>query len=195
MSLLHIRGAQPSQKLAKKKKAKNFIQPLSNLHKNVQKIISTKKNNSISNPSFGINTMMDQKCFKFFMENFRNTNVQTRIPINTQECKSFLNKFNVDFVSERAQELANAKVLFTTKSTRRRYNATFIILLPIDYNFMLIILILLKLDFGILQIEMTANIGRQFEQFMQKAKACGFRYYYELVQLNLLNERFIIVRS
>ncbi|WBR61476.1 hypothetical protein [Drosophila suzukii associated hytrosavirus 1] len=155
----------------------------------------------MNSPSFGINTIMDQNCFRFFMDHCINavhTHMQSnkiRIPINTQECNNFLNKHNVKFINERTQELSNAKVLITTKTTRKRNNATFVIQLPVDYTEMLVFLLLIKIDFGPVQIELAPHVGKNLQKFMYKAKESGFRFYYDFIRLNVTNKRFIIIRS
>lgn len=198
MSLLHIRGAQPSKLSSSGSRArqpkKTQMPRLSGLLKNVQKITAHKNKTKISTPSFGINNTMDQKCFQFFMDNFKSTQLQTRIPINTQECNNFLNKYNVKFVVERTQEISNSKVFISTH-LKRKNMTTFAMLLPVDYSIMLVILILLKVDFGTSQIEFSMGVGKNLETFIYKSKEAGFRFYYDFIRLNVTNKRFIIVRS
>lgn len=199
MSLLHIRGVQPSKANntgRSRQRVQGATPRLSGLHKNIQKVVATKKKNSMTSPSFGINTIMDQNCFRFFMDYCLNAQqTQTRIPVNTQECSNFLSKHNCEFVNERTQELSNAKVLITTKTQRKRNNATFVIQLPPDYNQMLVFLLLIKIDFGPVQIELSASVGKSLRQFAYKAKESGFRFYYDFIRLNSINKRFIIIRS
>lgn len=191
----HIRGVQPSSK-TKKQKTLSSAPPLTTIQKNIQKISQCRKKQSVNNDlsSTQSNNIMDQKCFRFFMDYCVNAYTQTRIPINTQECSNFLAKHNVEFINERTQELSNSKVFITTKM-RKRNNATFVIQLPQDYNEMLLFLVLLKIDFSTTQIELSPIVGRTFKTFLFKAKRTGFKYYYDFIRLNILNQRFIIVRS
>lgn len=149
----------------------------------------------MSSPSFGVNNIMDQKSFNFFMDYYINARTQARIPINTQECSNFLSKHNCEFVNERAQEISNSKVFITPRTNRKRNNATFVIHIPPDYCEMLVFLILIKIDFGSVQIEFAPSIGRIVQRFIYKAKACGFRYYFDFLRLNITNKRFILIRS
>ena len=196
MSLLHIRGAQPSKRNSGGGATKPRQPPvkLTGLHKNIHKIVNVKKKINLTSPSFGVNSIMDNKCFRFFMDNFINSHTQACIPINTPKCINFLSKYNVEFVVERTQEITNAKTLITTKTNRKKNNATFVIQIPVDFSEMLLLLILLKIDFGNMQIELSLNVGRQFEKFMYKAKTCGFKYYYDFIRQNINNKRFIVIR-
>lgn len=194
MSLLHIRGVQPSTK-GRKKRVAQIVPRLSGLHKTIQKIVSVKKKNNISSSSFGTNNIMDQKCFSFFMDHFINARTEAQIAINTQECINFLGKHNVEFINEKTQEITNAKVLITQKTNRKRNNATFVIQLPIDYSEMLLFLILIKIDFGNVQIEFSPGIERTVQAFISKAKKCGFKFYHDFIRLNVVNKRFIIIRN
>lgn len=196
-SLMHIRGVQPSKaKNNLKRKPQVPIPPQSRLFKNITKIITNKRKTNLQSPSFGINNIMDQKCFSFYMDNFINNNqLHQHIKINTQECNAFLNKHNVTFISERTQEISNSKVLITLNATPKRNNATFLIKLPAEYNEMLILLILIKIDFGDVQVEFSQNIGRLIKNFIHKAKCSGFQLYFDFIRLNILNKRFIIMRN
>lgn len=197
MSLSHIRGKQPSKVGSSRQvKQKLVLPPISALHKNIQKIVNTKKKNTLSSSStLGINKIMDQKCFNFFMDFCSNQQTSTRIPINTQECNNFLNKHNIVFINERTQELSNAKILITTKTNLRKKSATFVLQLPVDYTDMLVFLLLVKLDFGNMQIEFGPAVGKNIRKFMYKAKQCGLGLYYNFIRLNILNKRFILVRN
>lgn len=194
MSLAHIRGAQPS-KSNRQPKTQNVIPRLTGLQKNIHKIVNAKKKNNLNSPSFGVNNIMDNKCFQFFMEYCTNLQaITTQIPINTHECNNFFNKHNIVFINERTQEISNAKALISTKTNRKRNNATFVIQIPNDYTDMLVFLILIKIDFGGIQIEFAPKVGKNIERFMFKAKKSGFRFYYDFIRLNIINKRFIIVR-
>lgn len=197
MSLLHIRGVQPSKASGGgggRQRKTPTIAPLSGLLKNVQKITAVTKKNFLARPSFGINNTLDQKSFQFFMDNFRSNQMKAHIPINTQECTNFLSKYGVKFVVERTQELSNSKVFITTH-VKKRNMTTFTIQLPADYMAILLFFILLKIDFGGLQIELSPSVGKNFEKFMYKLKASGFKFYYDFIRLNMLQKRFIIVRN
>lgn len=187
----HIKGVQPSKRNAVKNK--NLPQ-LSSIQKNIQKITQCQKKKGSNNAStYDYSNIMDQKSFRFFTDYCVNA-CETRFLINTSECTSFLSKHNVLFINERTQELANSKVFITTK-TLKRNNATFVIQLPQDYNEMLLFFILIKIDFSNIQIELAPNVGRMFRNFLKKAKRAGFNYYYNFIRMNILNQRFIIVRS
>ena len=194
MSLAHIRGIQPSKAAKKTKKTSTSLPRLQGLLKNVQKITSSKTKSNTHLSSFGINNMMDQKCFQFFMDNFKNNQLNNRIPINTQECINFLKKYNIDFVVERTQEISNAKVLITT-AAKKKNMATFVIRLPIDYTAILVFFILIKIDYGNVQIEFSSPVGKSLEKFIYKSKEAGFRFYYDFIRLNIINKRFIIIRN
>lgn len=196
MSLLHIRGAQPSKKNNNKQTRRQTAQTpkLSGLLVNIQKISANKKKNKLASPSFGINNLMDQKCFQFFMDNFRNVHTQPCIPINTPECTNFLNKHNVKFIVERTQEISNAKVYINTH-IKKKNMATYAIQLPVDYTIILVFLILIKIDFGNMQIEFSPAVGKNLEKFIYKSKESGFRFYYDFIRLNITNKRFIIIRN
>lgn len=197
--LSHIRGAQPSKRGAKQQqpKIKSFTTTprLTGLQKNIQNVLTTRKKASVNTPSYESNNIMDQRCFRFFMDHFVNARTQTRIPINTQECNNLFSKHDIEFVTERTQELSNAKVLITTKTTRKKNNATFVIKLPMDYCEMLVCLLLIKIDFGSMQIEFSQPVGRTILKFLEKSKASGFRYYFDFIRVNILNNRFIVIRS
>lgn len=201
MSLLHIRGIQPSKKNKKSKlnqRINNINPTIVNFQKNIDKILTTKKKCLSLTPSFGINNFMDYKSFSFFTEYFLNNTYENqekqRININTQKCNNFFNKHNIDFNNEKTQELSGAKVLITTKTNRKRHNATFVLQLPLDYTDFLILLILLKIDFANMHIELSSNIGKNFMMFLIKAKNSGFKPYYDLIRLNIINKRTITIR-
>ena len=193
MSLSHIRGIQPSKAIKKQKKT-TTLPRLQGLLKNVQKITTSRLKNTTNISSFGINNMMDQKCFQFFMDNFKNNQPNNQIPINTQECINFLKKYNVEFIVERTQELSNSKV-FVTTTAKKKNMATFVIRLPIDYSAIMVFFLLIKIDFGNIQIEFSSNVGKSLEKFIYKSKEAGFRFYYDFIRLNITNKRFIIVRN
>lgn len=194
MSLAHIRGVQPSKAAKKTKKPQTTLPRLQGLHKNVLRITAAKTKAKTQVSSFGINNMMDQKCFQFFVDNFKSSQFHTRVPINTQECINFLKKYNAEFVVERTQEISGSKVLITT-TAKKRNMATFVIRLPVDYTPILVFFILLKVDFGGVQIELSQTVGRVLEKFVYKSKEAGFRFYYDFIRLNIANKRFIIVRN
>lgn len=202
MSLSHIRGVQPSKVRTKKglkgsaaaNRNRRPLLPCSGLHKNIQKIVAAKKRNDQASSSFGINRIMDQTTYTFFMDYCTNVTPSNRIPINTSECFNFLSKHNIKFHADKNQEISNSKTLLTTVK-RKKNNTTFTILLPVEYSCMLIILVLIKIDFGGSQVEFTPTVGRMFEQFMYKAKQAGFKFYYDFIRLNIKEKRFNIVRN
>lgn len=210
MSLLHIRGAQPSKKA--KQPRRNLSQAcISPLLKNVQNVTRAKNKASLSSPSFGKNNMMDLKSFQFFMDNFNNSSQQqqqqqhqNRLAINTQECKHFLQKHNVKFIVERTQEISSSKVFITTR-VKKRNMATFVLQLPDNYSNgrendvmcrldFLVLLLLTRIDFGTLQIEFAPNVGRSVQKMLQMSKEFGFKFFYNFISINLHSKRFIIVR-
>lgn len=193
---IKIRGVQPSKRGVQQVKQKTLVAAprLTNLQKNIQKITSNKKKTSVYALTNEYNNMMDQRCFRFFMDHCVDTWTHTQVPINTQECTNLLNKHNVEFINERTQEISNAKVLITTKTNRKKNNATFLLQLPMDYCEMLILYLLIKIDFGTMQIEFSKPVGRSISKFLQKSKTYGFRYYFDFIKLNKLHNRFIVVR-
>lgn len=204
MSMLHIRGVQPS-KANRSKKAPRIntpLPPVSILHKNIEKIVATKKKHNLSTPSFGINRIMDQATHTFFMDYCTNTSAtSTRIPLNTPECTNFLTKHGVKFYAERSTELSNSKTLISTSlpqsitSRRKKNNTTFVFQIPTDYSCMLIMLMLIRIDFGGSQVEFTSSVGKVFRQFMYRARQAGFKFYYDFIRLNIKDKRFSIVRK
>lgn len=194
-SIMHIRGVQPSKANKRVRQHTPTVSPLvSGLHKNIQKIISTKKKTNSYSPSFGVNNMFDLKAFNFFMDCCSNNNQLHLIPINTIECNNFLTKYNIEFINERTQEISNSKALITTKTNRKKNAATFVLQLPIDYTDILVLLLLIKIDFGNIQIEFSPNVGRNLKKFIQKAKQSGFKLYYDFIRLNVLNKRLLSIR-
>lgn len=191
---MHIKGVQPS-KAGNKQKVRTPLPRLSGLLKNVQKIITTKRKNNMFSPAFGINNMMDVKSFEFFLKYCVNAHTQPRVQINTRDCNELLKLHKAEFIVERTQEISNSKVFLTLKNKIKRHNATFVIQLQRDNVELLVILLLVKIDFGNVQVEISSVIGKLLETFMYKAKEAGFRFYYDFIRLNLKEKRFIIVRN
>lgn len=200
MPFTHIRGLQPSKqgnvRDNKRQNRQTLTTPVTCLHKNIQKIVKshTKTKQAIDSSS-GSNNIMDQKCYQFYLSNFLTDSMHTRLSINTQECSMFLSRYNVVFINERTQEITNSKVLITNKTNRKKNSATFVVQLPPDYCSMLVVLILIKIDFANIQIELSAPVGRNFQNFMLRAKNAGFKFYYDFIRLNTMYKRVIVIRT
>lgn len=192
-SVMHIKGVQPSKAA---KKVRTPLPRLSGLLKNVQKIITTKRKNTVFGPSLGFNNIMDVKSFDFFLKYCINTHsTQQRLQINTRDCNEFLRLHKIDFIVERTQEITNSKVFITFKNKIKRHNATFVIQIPKENVELLVLLLLIKIDFGPVQVEINPMIGKLMGNFMYKAKESGFRFYYDFIRLNLKDRKFVIVRN
>lgn len=193
---ISIRGLPPSKRVSQNKKKTTVAPPnLSSLQKNIQKITNNKKKLAVSTPSYVSKNILNNTNFNFFMENCFGSNLtQRQVAINTQECNYLLNTHNVVFIIERTQELSNSKVLFTTKTDTKKNNATFVLQLPIDYCELLVLYLLIKIDFGQMQVGFSKVVDRNISQFLIKSKMAGFKYIFDYIRLNVLNERFIVFR-
>lgn len=201
MSLMHIRGVQPSKAIkTKRQRISTIPSEIANLHKNIQKIVTSKKQKDhlpVQSSSSSVTNFMDGKCFRFLSDYcLSNNQIRQRLQINTQECNNFLSKHNIEFINERTQEISHATVYIKTKSKQKKKNsATFVLQLPDDYNNMLLLLLLLKVDFNNMRIDFSPGVGNNFQRFLSKAHKSGFKLYYDFIRLNMSNKRFLTTRG
>lgn len=173
-----------------------------NIHRrNVNDIFGYDSNNNNSSNGMGIsnitqsNGWLNTKNYDFFIKHMQSLmNLDSRLPINTPNSTYFFKTHNITFIPEKTQELSNGKIFFTNVSKKKNFS-TFTLLFPPDCPIMLIFFILLRIDFGELQIEFNSTLGKEFQIFLLKMKQSGFKYYFDFIHYNVIKKQFISIRN